>query len=89
LYSLWHGIVSGQRLAAQEGYRMDRDLVEKARDGRLKALEKLSYRHSIDTNVLPLVPRSAAQQTGNSDDLRTVFRDHAAIDPSTPLATGQ
>lgn len=68
---------------------MDRDLVEKARDGRLKALAKLSYRHSIDTNVLPLVPRSAAQQPGASDDLRNVFRDHAALDPPIPPATGQ
>ena len=68
---------------------MDRDLVEKARDGRLKALAKLSYRHSIDTNVLPLAPRSAAQQPEASDNLRNVFRDHAAIDTHTPLATGQ
>jgi hypothetical protein len=68
---------------------MDRDLVEKARDGRLKALAKLSYRHSIDTNVLPLVPRSATQQPGASDDLRNVFRDQTAQDTPTPPATGQ
>ena len=68
---------------------MDSDLVAKARDGRLKALEKLSYRHSIETNVLPMVPRTAPRQPGLAEDLRDVFRDTSASVPPPPLASGQ
>jgi hypothetical protein len=67
---------------------MVRDLGEKARDGRLKALAKLSYRQSIEPNVLPLVSRSAEPQSGTVDDLRSVFREPAAFDPPAPLASG-
>lgn len=68
---------------------MDSDLVAKARDGRLQALEKLSYRHSIETNVLPMVPRAAPKQSGPAADLRDVFRDTATSEPTAPLASGQ
>jgi hypothetical protein len=67
---------------------MDRDLEEKARDGRLKALAKLSYRQSIEPDVLPLAPRSVVPQPGTLDDLRSVFREPAAFDPPAPLASG-
>ena len=67
---------------------MVRDLGEKARDGRLKALEKLIYRQSAEPNVLPLSPRSAEQQPGTVDDLRRVFSEPVAFDPPARLASG-
>jgi hypothetical protein len=75
-------------LTACEGHRMDRDLGEKARDDRLKALAKLSYRQSAEPNVRSLVSRSAEPQPGTVDDLRRVFREPAAFDPPAPLASG-
>jgi len=66
---------------------MDRDLLQKARDGRLRALEKPSCDHAIETNVLPLVPRHAPQH-GTAEDLRNVFRQPADFEPPAPLATG-
>ena len=68
---------------------MDRDFVAKARSGRLKALEKLSYRHSIETNVLPMMPRTATNQPSPAADLRDVFRDTSATEPVAPRASGQ
>ena len=69
-----------------EGHRMNSDLLTKARGGRLKALEKLGYRHSIETNVLPMMPRTASKQPNPAADLRGVFSDTSATEPSAPLA---
>lgn len=68
---------------------MGKNLAAKARDGRLKALETLSYRHSIETNVTPLLPRSAPMQPQAATNLRDVFRDTSGTEPSHPLASGQ
>jgi hypothetical protein len=63
---------------------MNSDLLAKARGGRLKALEKLSYRHSIETNVLPMMPRNTSTQPNPAADLRDVFRDMSATEPPAP-----
>ena len=68
---------------------MDGDLVAKARDGRLKALAKLSYRHSIETIVLPMQPCGAPRQPEAATDLRSVFRDDAAPEAPAPRAADQ
>ena len=67
---------------------MDRDLGEKARDGRLKALKIISYRQSAEPDALPLVSRTAVPEPGTVDDRRGVFREPVAFDPPAPLASG-
>ena len=65
---------------------MNSDLLAKARGGRIKALEKLSYRHSIETNVLPMMPRTASKQPNTTADLREVFSVTSATEPPAALA---
>jgi hypothetical protein len=67
---------------------MDRDLVKKARDGRLNALKRISSRHSPAMNVLPLLPGNAGQRSWMLNDPRKVSREPAAFEPPVPLASG-
>ena len=67
---------------------MDRDLVKKAREGRLQALKKTGSLPSAAMNVLPLLPGSAGQRSGMLNDPRKVLRAPAAFEPPVPLATG-
>ena len=67
---------------------MGRDLVKKARDGRLEALKKNGSRHPPAMNVLPLLPGSAGQRSRMLTDPRKVSREPAAFEPPVPLASG-